>query len=160
MISLTFIWALFVFHLKTVVMGNSTWSLIRKTPEAILKKSVEKIEVGKMEDDNSAENTFILNFTKSILGNFLLLILEILLAGYLLYENSSNLSYNLAFAILYKDLILFAIFATWNSREKNKELSLLESLSLTPSWASSIDRISAFISAGCFGIILWFRFHS
>ena len=158
MLSFTFIWAVFVFQLKTLLLGNSTWTLIRKTPETTLKKSMEKIEVGDLDDEGSEENTFLVNFTKSILGNFILLIVEIILAGYLLYENSSSLAYNLAFAILYKDLILFAIFATWNS--KNKEVSLFESLSLTPSWASLLDRISAFISAVCFGTILWYRFHS
>ena len=159
MISLLCLWALFLFQIKNTLLGNSTWSLIKKTPETILKSSMDKIQIGDLNDESSAENTFLMNFTKTILGNFILLILEIILAAYLLFENINPLTYNLAFAILYKNLIMFAIFATWKSKGRNKEFHLYESLVLSPPWASSIDRISAFISAVCCGTILWYRFH-
>ena len=158
MISLSFIWTVFVFQVKTALLGNSAWKLVHKTPETTLKKSMEKIEVGDLDDEESEENIFLYSFTMSILGSFVLLLVEIILAGYLMYENLSPLSYNLAFAILYKDLIVFAIFATWNTRQK--EMSLFESLNLIPPWAIKIDRISAFISAVSFGTILWFRIQS
>ncbi|MCM8532334.1 MAG: hypothetical protein NE330_14320 [Lentisphaeraceae bacterium] len=155
MLTVSTIWTLCVLQFKCAIMGNQAWELVAKTPETILKKSLEKIEIGDVEEEESAENRFLYRFTLSILGSALIFIFELCLCAYLLVEDHSPLSFNLAFAILYKNLILFAIFATYN--RKSKEPSLFETLNIIPKWAKTLDRVSSFLSAIALLTIAWYR---
>jgi hypothetical protein len=153
MIVISLIWVLLVFQIKTVLIGNSSWKLIDRTPQHTLEKSMEKMEGGDIGDEDSEENTFLYSFALSVLGSFLILLVELSVASYLLYENANVTSYNLAFGILYKNLLMFAIFAT----AKQKELSFFESINLIPVWALKIERISALASSILLASILWFK---
>ncbi|MCM8543074.1 MAG: hypothetical protein NE328_22595 [Lentisphaeraceae bacterium] len=155
MITISFMWVMTILQLKTAILGNAAWKLITRTPEKILKRSLEKIEIGDLDEEESEESNFLYNFTLSILSNFLLLFAEVGIGAYLLYEHHSDLSYYLAFVLLYKSLILFAIFTTF--KVKNNGLSVFESLNLTPQWAVNVDRFSSFISAIIYGTIIWHR---
>lgn len=155
MITLFFIWTGLVTQLKLTIFGNSSWALLNKTPPQLINKSLEKFEIGSLDYEESEENAFLIKFTKTVLANFILIIFAISLSGYLLYENYSPLSYGLAFAVLYKDLILFGLFITWNSKKKDQ--TFFETISLIPSWAIKLDRFSALISAAIFGVLLWHR---
>lgn len=148
-------WAMTVLQLKTAILGNSAWKLITQTPERVLKRSLEKIEIGDLDEEESEESNFLYQFTLSILSNFLLLFTEVGLGAYLLYEQHSDLSYYLAFVLLYKSLILFAIFTTF--KVKNSGMSIFESLNLTPQWAINLDRFSSLISAIIYGVLIWHR---
>lgn len=144
-----------VLQLKAAILGNSAWKLITKTPEKVLNRSLEKIEIGDLDEEESEESSFLYNFTLSIVGNFLLLFTEVALGAYLLFEYHSELSYYLAFVLLYKNLILFAVFTTF--KVKNNGLTIFDSLNLIPKWAINLDRLSSFISSIIYGILLWHR---
>lgn len=144
-----------ILQLKSALLGNTTWKLITKTPEKTLNRSLEKIEIGDLDDEESEESSFLYSFTVSILGNFLVIFAEVVLGAYLLYEHHSDLSYYLAFALLYKSLILFAIFSTF--KVKSNGLTIFDSLNLIPKWAINLDRISSFISALIYGTLIWHK---
>lgn len=148
-------WVLTILQLKAAIIGNATWKLITKTPEKVLNRSLEKIEIGDLDEEESEESNFLYNFTLSIVGKFILLFTEIAFGAYLLFENHSDLSYYLAFALLYKSLILFALFSTF--KVKNNGLTIFDSLNLIPKWAVKLDRLSSFLSSIIYGILLWHR---
>ena len=155
MITLSTIWTLCVLQFKAAFKGNETWNLVSNTPDNVLKKSLEKIEVGDVEDEDSAENVFLYRFTLSLITSVLMFIAEISLCSYLMIENHSKASYYLAFSILYKDLILFAIFAT--KQNGLKDLALFENLNFIPKWARQLERLSAFLSAIALLTLAWIR---
>ena len=149
-------WALCVLQLKSAILGNAAWKLVTQTPEKILNRSLEKIEVGDLDDEDSEESNFLYNFTLSIVCNFLLLFAELAIGAYILFTEESSISYYLAFALLYKNLIMFAIFCTFKVQKNG--LSLFESLNLIPRWAISLDRLSCFLSALIFGALIYQKF--
>ena len=155
MITISALWTLCVLQFRSVFTGNQTWNLVSNTPDTVLKKSLEKIEIGDVDEEESAEANFLYRFTLSIIFNFLIFVMEICLCAYLMIENASKVSFYLAFAILYKDLILFAIFSTRNLEAK--EMNLFETLNIIPKWARQLERLSAFLSATAFLILIWFR---
>jgi|SaaInlStandDraft_1057018.scaffolds.fasta_scaffold227381_1 hypothetical protein len=155
MLTISAIWTLCVLQFKAVISGNQTWILVNNTSENVLKRSLEKIEIGDIDEEESEESVFLYKFTVTILVSAIMLILEISLCTYLMFESYSTSSFYIAFTILYKDLILFGIFSTWNI--KNKELSLFESLNIIPQWARTLERVSAFLSAGALLSLAWLR---
>ena len=146
-------WILGILQLKAAILGNAAWKLITRTPEKVLNRSLEKIEIGDLDDEESEESNFLYNFTLSIVSNFLLLFAEVAVASYILFTTENNISYYLAFALLYKNLIVFAVFCTY--KVQNNGLSLFESLNLIPRWAISIDRLSCLLSAVAFGALIY-----
>lgn len=158
MIVITAIWTLCILQFRVAFIGNEAWNLVSSTPDSVLKKSLEKIEVGDVEDEESDANVFLYRFTLSLVVSFLIFFAEICLCSYLMLESYSKSSFYLAFAILYKDLILFGIFATKNM--KGKDLALFESLNFIPKWARQLERISAFLSAIAFLSLAWIRFQN
>ena len=158
MIVITTIWVLCVLQFRAAFKGNETWNLVSSTPDSVLKKSLEKIEIGDVEDEESDENIFLYRFTLSLIVSFLIFIAEIVLCAYLMLENHSKTSFYLAFAILYKDLILFGLFATKNM--KGKDLALFENLNFIPKWARQLERVSALLSSIGFLTLAWLRFQN
>lgn len=158
MITISTIWTLCVLQFKAAFKGNEAWNLVTNTPDSVLKKSLEKIEIGDVEDEDSDENVFLYRFTLSLIINFLIIITEIALCSYLMIENHSKAFFYLAFAILYKDLILFAVFAV--RQERTRDLALFENLNFIPKWARNLERLSALISAVLLLILAWLRLQS
>ena len=144
-----------VLQLKSAVLGNAAWKLVTQTPERILNRSLEKIEIGDLDEEESEESDFLYNFTLSIVLNFLFIFAEVAVGAYLLFENYSDLSYYLAFILLYKSLILFAVFSTF--KIKSNGISLFESLNLIPKWAVNLDRVSCTISVAVYGAMISHR---
>lgn len=155
MITTFILWMMGILQLKTAVIGNAAWKLVTHTPEKVLNRSLEKIEIGDLDEEDSEESNFLYHFTLSILSNFLIMIAEVAVGAYLMYENYSELSYYLAFALLYKNLILFAIFCTF--KMKNNGMTLFESLNIIPRWAVTLERCSCLASAVIFGFLIWIR---
>jgi len=155
MIAAFLMWIMGILQLKAAVVGNAAWKLVTHTPEKVLNRSLEKIEIGDLDEEDSEESNFLYNFTISIICNLLMIIAEVAIGAYLMLENHSDLSYYLAFALLYKNLILFALFCTF--KMKSNGISLFESLNLIPKWAVSLERLSCFISAAIFGTLIWAR---
>ena len=158
MITISTIWTLCVLQFKAAFTGNEAWNLVTNTPDSVLKKSLEKIEIGDVEDEDSDENVFLYRFTLSLIINFLIIITEIALCSYLMIENHSKAFFYLAFAILYKHLILFAVFAV--RQERTRDLALFENLNFIPKWARNLERLSALISAVLLLILAWLRLQS
>ena len=77
MITICTIWTLCVLQFKAAFKGNEVWNLVSNTPDSVLKKSLEKIEIGDVEDEDSDENVFLYRFTLSLITNFLIIITEI-----------------------------------------------------------------------------------
>lgn len=148
-------WTLAVLQLKASIVGNAALKLLNHTPEKVLNRSLERIEIGDLEEGESEENNFLYKFTLSIISNFFVLIAEVAMGAYLMLENHSPISYYLAFALLYKNLVLFAIFCTF--KLKNNGISFFESLNLIPKWAMNLERFSCFLSAAIFGALIWAR---
>jgi len=146
-------WILAVLQLKSAILGNAAWKLVTQTPEKILNRSLEKIEIGDLDDEDSEESNFLYNFTLSIVCNFLLLLAEVAIGAYILFTAENNITYYLAFTLLYKNLIIFAVFCTFKVQKNG--ISLFESLNLIPKWAISLDRISCFLSAMIFGALIY-----
>lgn len=150
-------WVLCVLQLKSAIFGNAAWKLVTKTPERILNRSLEKIEIGDLDDEDSEESHFLYSFTLSILSNFLLLFAEVGIGAYLLFTAEGGISYYLAFTLLYKNLIIFAVFCTFKVQKNG--MSLFESLNLIPKWAISLDRLSCFLSAVIFAALIYLEIY-
>ena len=143
------LWCVVVCNLRVAFAGNPLYlHLVRANAEFL--RGLDKVASGGRAAASEPEVRFLRRFSRLTLLELAVFVLEMSLLVYLWLSRTMEW---LSFALLVKNLFLFALSAAMAPALMRE--SLFQSLVVLPSWLIRLDRLSALISgAGAFVLFL------